>query len=223
MFPAAYDSVIAVTATDADDLKAYFSPIGPEVELAAPGLNIQSTIRGGGYDFLSGTSQASPHVAGTAALLLSSPDLVDLNLDGMIDNLDVRLALHGTAIDLGDLGKDEIYGFGLVNATSASLPGEVLSFSLTSTTGHQSNDAETVYLAGIPYEITIVNNNLSNVDVDVLEGGTRLKDLSAKYHFNNKKPQGVTFSIDATGTRYNVMFTPHGKSGSSADITISVK
>ena len=113
-YPARYDSVIAVTATDPDDSHASFSPIGPEVELSAPGVDIRSTVRDG-YGNLSGTSQAAPHVAGTAALIISS-NLPDVNGDGVVNNEDVRLQLQSKAHDLGDFGRDDTYGYGLVDA-----------------------------------------------------------------------------------------------------------
>lgn len=115
-YPARYESVIAVTATDPDDNRASLSPIGQEVELAAPGVNIRSTFVGGSsYGNLSGTSQAAPHVAGTAALIISS-NLSDVNDDGVVNNEDVRLQLQSMAQDLGDPGKDDMYGYGLVDA-----------------------------------------------------------------------------------------------------------
>jgi subtilisin len=116
-YPAAYDSVIAVAATDPDDLPADFSPVGPELELAAPGFDILSTVTqaNGTYSLLSGTSQAAPHVAGTAALILLS-NTEDLNGDQLLNHEDVRLKLQTTALDLGDPGFDTIYGFGLLQA-----------------------------------------------------------------------------------------------------------
>lgn len=108
IYPAAYDSVIAVSATDNADKLASFSSIGPEVELAAPGVNIYSTYKDGGYATMSGTSMASPHVAGTAALVIAA---------GI---LDVRTQLQTTADDLGDSGRDQQYGFGLVDADEAA-------------------------------------------------------------------------------------------------------
>ena len=109
-YPARYDSVIAVSATDSSDVRASFSCTGPNVELAAPGVDICSTVLEGKYGTCSGTSMACPHVVGTAALVIAS---------GITDNGDVRARLQSTAKDLGDPRFDKLYGYGLVDAYRA--------------------------------------------------------------------------------------------------------
>jgi PKD repeat protein len=114
--PAAYDSVIAVSATDSGDNIAPFSNSGSQVELAAPGVSIYSTVPPtgdpriadpSGYNYLSGTSMACPHVSGTAALVIAA---------GIGD---VRNQLRATAVDLNPAGKDIYSGYGRVNAVAA--------------------------------------------------------------------------------------------------------
>ncbi|MBU4483368.1 MAG: S8 family serine peptidase, partial [Actinobacteria bacterium] len=107
IYPAAYESVIAVAATDQNDKRASWSSTGPDLELSAPGVAINSTLLGGGYGEKSGTSMASPHVAGTAALVITA---------GISD---VRGQLQSTAKDLGATGWDSKYGWGLVDAFAA--------------------------------------------------------------------------------------------------------
>ena len=113
VYPAAYEEVIAVSATDREDNLASFSSTGPEVELAAPGVDIYSTYKDGEYEALSGTSMAAPHVAGTAALIIAL---------GVTDNSDVRNRLDTTAEDLGAGGWDSEFGYGLVDAYKAVYP-----------------------------------------------------------------------------------------------------
>lgn len=107
-YPARYESVIAVAATDENDNRASFSSTGPDVELAAPGVDIESTVPGGGTDTYNGTSMASPHVAGVAALAWAA--------NAELSNADVRGILRDTAVDLGS---SDHYGDGLVNAPDA--------------------------------------------------------------------------------------------------------
>lgn len=118
IYPARWANVIAVAATDNSDKRASWSSTGPDVELAAPGVSINSTLKGGGYGTMSGTSMASPHVAGTAALVIAS-GITDANGNGKIND-DVRQKLTATADDLGAAGRDLWYGFGLVNAAKAA-------------------------------------------------------------------------------------------------------
>ncbi|WP_178915785.1 S8 family serine peptidase [Natronomonas gomsonensis] len=110
-FPAAYDTVIAVSSTDEDDSLSNFSSTGPEVELAAPGGGIYSTVVGG-YDTFSGTSMACPHVSGAAGQLMASG----------YTNTEARDQLTSTAEDIGLGGSEQ--GAGLLNAEAAVLDGD---------------------------------------------------------------------------------------------------
>jgi len=118
IYPARWESVIAVAATDSSDNRARWSSTGDTVELAVPGVSINSTLRGGGYGTMSGTSMASPHVAGTAALVIAT-GISDTSGNGRIND-EVRTRLQQTADDLGTTGKDPLYGYGLVDADGAA-------------------------------------------------------------------------------------------------------
>ena len=115
-YPAKYKSVIAVSAIDNRDNWAPFSCQGPEVELCAPGVNVLSTLPGNRYGNLSGTSMASPHVAGTAALAISSHRFAFIDRAPTV----IRRLLAHTADNLGAPGRDPKFGFGLVDAEQAA-------------------------------------------------------------------------------------------------------
>ncbi len=115
-YPAKFSSVIAVAATSSSDARACFSSTGPDVEIAAPGSSINSTRRGGGYTLMSGTSMASPHVAGVAALVFGG---------NAMTNVEARQRLVDTADNLGAAGRDVEFGFGLVDADEAAGSGPI--------------------------------------------------------------------------------------------------
>ncbi|UPV74123.1 S8 family serine peptidase [Halorussus limi] len=106
-YPAAYSEVMAVSSTASDDSLSDFSSTGPEVEIAAPGTDIYSSVANGGYDTYSGTSMATPHVAGVAGQLASNGTT----------GSDIRSTLKNSAEDIG-LASNES-GSGLLDAAAA--------------------------------------------------------------------------------------------------------
>ena len=111
LYPAAYPGAVAVAATDQNDNHLSFSCFGPEIDLAAPGSLIYSTCLGDRYCFKSGTSMATPHVAGLAALVRSqSPGYTAAQ---------IVQHLRSTATDLDSPGWDEYTGWGRIDAHRA--------------------------------------------------------------------------------------------------------
>lgn len=106
-YPAAYENVVAVSATTSSDTRSSFSNFGNWIDIAAPGSGIYTTNRDGGYGYHDGTSFSSPIVAGLAALILSvEPDLTNSQVVDLIEQ---------NADDLGDPGYDIYFGHGRVN------------------------------------------------------------------------------------------------------------
>ncbi|MFC0213458.1 S8 family serine peptidase [Paenibacillus chartarius] len=120
--PGNYPESFSVAAVDTNNAIASFSSRGPspypgiqKPDIAAPGVNIRSAKPGGGYKVNEGTSMAAPHIAGTAALLLSA--------DASLSVAEVEDILKGTATPATDskypASPNEAYGYGVVNALAA--------------------------------------------------------------------------------------------------------
>jgi uncharacterized repeat protein (TIGR02543 family) len=177
-YPAAYPEAIAVSATGQDGLfYSAYSNYGPEVDIAAPGENIYTTGRGGGYAYHSGTSMAAPNVAGAAALVLA--------LHPAYSPQQVRDVLCQTARDAGEAGKDDYYGYGIVNSYAALLgPAMLHSVSYDFNDGTRAP----VTVKVIPGDkLTEPDGKLAEPDAPLREGyafsGWFIKDTDKRFGF----------------------------------------
>ena len=140
-YPASYDNVVSVSAVGLDNNLAPYSNFGTQVDVAAPGGNFASDINGDGYpdgvlstliddsngprnpvyQFYQGTSMASPHVAGVAALMKAVyPTLTPGDFDSSLQN-------GLLSNDLGAAGRDNLYGAGLIDALKSVQQAQLLS------------------------------------------------------------------------------------------------
>lgn len=115
-YPAALDGVMAVSATDANDERWVLSNMGDYIDVAAPGHAVFSTYNDlqnyyGGYNYMSGTSMAAPHVAGLAGLLLSQKPERTV--------ADLYQIMTATADKLSDADRDPYFGYGRINVARA--------------------------------------------------------------------------------------------------------
>ncbi len=142
-YPAKYESVIAVAATDINNNRASFSSTGPAVEVAAPGVSVKSTYLNNGFATMSGTSMAAPHVSGHLALMLEA-------LPGKTVS-EIRALLQYYVLDLGTVGRDWAYGYGLIQSFLSQVQPPVVKETYTSV---MTNKA--VYTVGEKVTITVM-------------------------------------------------------------------
>lgn len=198
-YPARYASCVAVAASDSNNARATFSCTGPKIEVAAPGVGVNSTTMGGGYAAWSGTSMATPHVAGAVALALKAG----------LAPADVRARLQATSLDLGTAGRDTWYGYGLVQAVGLSTVGNTApTVTISSPTAN----------ASIASGATITFSGTAN---DTLDG-----DLSSRltWTVNNTTYSGASFTAalpDGTYTATASVTDAGGLTG-SASVTFTV-
>ncbi|AYA65718.1 S8 family serine peptidase [Alteromonas sp. RKMC-009] len=111
-YPASYDAVVSVAAVDSGKNRASYSQYNSQVEIAGPGSSVYSTYPDSTYATLSGTSMATPHVVGAAALVWS--------FHPQCSATQIRNALNATAEDRGSSGRDNQYGYGIVRVAEAN-------------------------------------------------------------------------------------------------------
>jgi serine protease len=240
-YPGAYDGVISVAAVDINAQHAPYSNFGPTIDICAPGGNVAvdldhdghpdgvlSTLMDGStnpftpiYAYYDGTSMATPHASGVAALMLAvNPSLTPDQLEAMIES---------TATDLGAPGRDDIYGFGLVNAYAAvlaaqggtsatpilSLSPDVLSFGASDTT----LSSQVANIGGGALNVTGVTPSTS-------DGGTWLSASTvASSGSSSTNVSAVSVSVDRTGlaaAQYNGSVAVHSSNGGDKTIQVSM-
>jgi subtilisin family serine protease len=175
-YPAKYDSAIAVAAINNQNVRVAYSATGPAVEVAAPGENIYSTVpvacdldgNPDGYTWMAGTSMAAPFVSGILALYKQQyPNKT---------NVELRQMLRANAMDLGTPGKDDWYGYGLVQAEQNKPP--QLKVKL------QSNAAGVVNFSVTPLADSIQGYN-------VYRDGKQIKKLQSSSSFTDYVLKGT--------------------------------
>jgi len=178
-YPAHYTSCIAVAATDGRDYLSTSSNRGDWVDVAAPGVAIFSTVKDGDYYYKSGTSMASPHVAGLAALVFTV--VTDSNGNGRLND-EVRARIEATCDDIGVTG----IGAGRINAYKA-------------VTGGGPSEPVTGAIGG---RVTDAGSGLPVAGATVAAGTkTATTDASGQYTIG-EVPQG-SHTVTASATGYS--------------------
>ena len=212
-YPAAYSTVIAVSSTDSDDTLSSFSSTGSEVELAAPGGDVYSTVIGG-YDTYSGTSMACPHVSGAGAQLM----------DNGYTNTEARDQLTSTAENIGLSSNEQ--GNGLLDVAAAlggSTDGAPTVDSL-SASEVETSDGDAEFDAD--WSVSDADGDLSSVDLVLTQDSDGSTEDSATVSVSGDTASGTTRLVaagdDGSGNSYTVEATVTDGAGNTGSDTASV-
>jgi len=204
-------SLTAVAATDRNDVRASFSSWGDYIDIAAPGVSMWTTLRGGGYGWKAGTSTASPVVAGTYALMMSAnPALKPATLDSI---------LFSTAQDLGNAGYDQYVGYGRVHAANAVAKARQTFAADTQppTVAIASPSSGTV--SGlVPVDVT-ATDNVAVARVELYVNGSRIAtDTLAPYGFTFDSTKYSDGQVTLQARAYDAA----GNTASSSTVAVTV-
>lgn len=226
---AASSTNIVVSNTGSGDTIDSTSSYGPFVDLGAPGMAIWTTRLGGSYTTATGTSLASPVVAGTVALVMAAQP--------SLGPADVEKILFSTAVDLGAPGFDIYYGYGRVNAAAAVRAALAATPSdSTPPTVVIANPVAASKVSGLIAVDVSASDNIGVSRVDLMYGNTKIgSDTTGPYGFSwdsTGVPDGnvtlTAYAYDAAGNYStnavtvsvsNATPTTSGSSSSVADTT----
>jgi len=196
LFPAGYDSVIAAGSINQALEKSSFSSYGEKLELMAPGEGIILTFDGENYFSFEGTSFSSPLVAVIAASLFSE--------NAGTNNVEVRQVLRTTAVDLGEQGRDNFYGYGLASLSTQQINQsdfENLENRVIELENWKTTIIETI--SGILSDIAVIFSSLNGHEsrITTLEsqtssGGNSTSDYWKYLDFRTKKDIACGFGED---------------------------
>ncbi len=207
--PGDYVESFSVGATDINDVIADFSGRGPSAfgkinpDVAAPGVDVTSSVPGGGYATFSGTSMAAPHTAGTLALMLSAAPALIGDFDG------VTGSLSATALDIIDLscGGDEsgdpnnVYGEGRIDALAAVelvASGGTLQGTITAADTANPIGGASVSANNGEREFSTVSDASGSFNLFLAEGDYLV--TASAFGFETIAVSGVTIETDQTTT-----------------------
>jgi hypothetical protein len=206
-------TMIPVSATNSTDAKTSWSSYGAFVAVSAPGQDIWTTTRTGGYQAWWGTSVASPVVAGVvASMMAAKPSLPAAQVESL---------LYSTSVDLGAAGRDPLYGYGRVNAqaavaaAAAATPADTQAptVSISSPTSNSS-------VSGSATVAVAASDNVGVTKVELRVNGTlTATDLSAPFQFawdTSQYPNGTTSLV---ATAYDG--AGNAKASSAVSVTVA--
>ncbi|MBW6469062.1 MAG: S8 family serine peptidase, partial [Coriobacteriia bacterium] len=215
-YPAAYKSVIAVGAL-AGETRASFSCYGEGLELSAPGSRTYTTTLSGAYGYFSGTSAASPFVAGLAGLVLS--------VNGSLAPAEVRTVLANAAVDLGAPGWDKEYGWGKISVERSVLaaggepPGPAPDPDSTAPTVAITNPGDGSAVSGNVVVAASASDDRGVSRVDFFLNGTLLGSSSSEPYsvrWNTRKSAEGAYRIEAVA-----LDTSGNVARASVDVTLT--
>lgn len=199
-FPAAYASTISVGAIDENSARASFSNYGKTVTLSFPGVGIYSTVPSNGYDYMSGTSQASPAAAGTAAVILSArKDIFSKSGKSRVDALLSAMKSSTTKCVNSGMGAGTTYLPGVLKlATDMSAP-ETPVIEVSSEANYRINGNNYIE-KGI--EVTLSTKTAVGVDIYyAIDGKTPTYKNGEVINAENKEPYKIGDKIELTGAK----------------------
>ncbi|WP_416729663.1 S8 family serine peptidase [Fictibacillus sp. JL2B1089] len=215
-YPAAYNGVFGISSTNNKDRASYFSNYGTFVDYAAPGEDIYSTIAYGKYAYMSGTSMASPVVTGTIALMLSkNPFLTETQVDSI---------LKKSTLDLYQSGRDNLSGFGRIDA-SLAVKNTPAAFSITPLSSKEliingRNSITTSYKAYTGSLVSIVVKDAKGKIVKNIIKNVKGSNKQVNIKWDGKVDDG---SYADSGAYKIIATAVKGSSSRSKELSVNVK